>query len=222
MATAKKTAPKQTLIDDEKIITAYMEDVLENSGEPSNVYVFCKRNQIEESQFYTFFNSFQTLRQQIWVRFFENAETIIRKEPAYASYSDKDKLLTLYFTLFEILTLNRTYVAYSLRDNKQGLQNLKDLKLFRRHFTDFITQLLKSAAPNRPEKIGRITEPVMAEGAWIQFLFILKFWLDDASRGFEKTDIIIEKSVTTVVGLLDTKPLENLIDLGKFLWKERN
>ena len=38
---------------------------------------------------------------------------------------------------------------------------------------------------------------------------------------FEKTDILIEKSVNTVVDLLDTKPLESLLDLGKFLWKEK-
>jgi len=62
---------------------------------------------------------------------------------------------------------------------------------------------------------------VFSEGAWIQFLFILKFWLEDTSKSFEKTDIIIEKSVNTVVDLLDTKPLESLLDLGKFLWKER-
>jgi hypothetical protein len=46
--------------------------------------------------------------------------------------------------------------------------------------------------------------------------------MDDTSKGFEKTDVLIEKSVNTVVGLLDTKQLENLFDLGKFLWKERN
>jgi hypothetical protein len=52
-------------------------------------------------------------------------------------------------------------------------------------------------------------------------LFLLKFWMDDTSKGFEKTDILIEKSVNTVVDLLDTKPLESLFDLGKFLWKEK-
>jgi hypothetical protein len=45
--------------------------------------------------------------------------------------------------------------------------------------------------------------------------------LDDTSKGFEKTDILIEKSVNTVVDLADTKPLESLFDLGKFLWKEK-
>jgi hypothetical protein len=69
--------------------------------------------------------------------------------------------------------------------------------------------------------VAKVTEPVFSEGAWLQFLFLLKFWMDDTSKGFEKTDVLIEKSVNTVVDLLDTKPLESLFDLGKFLWKEK-
>ena len=66
----------------------------------------------------------------------------------------------------------------------------------------------------------KYSDPVFAEGAWVQFLFVLKFWLNDHSKGFEKTDILIEKSVNTAFDLIDTKPVESLFDLGKFLWKE--
>ena len=79
---------------------------------------------------------------------------------------------------------------------------------------------MEAGATEKMQRVQKVTQPVFAEGAWIQFLFILKFWLDDTSKGFEKTDILIEKSVNTAVDLLDTKPLENLFDLGKFLWKE--
>jgi hypothetical protein len=101
------------------------------------------------------------------------------------------------------------------------LKNLKDLKLFRNDFKDFIKSIMQSNLEERSDKLSRVTEPVFSEGAWIQFLFILKFWMDDSSKGFEKTDVLIEKSVNTVVDLLDTKPLESLLDLGKFLWKEK-
>ncbi len=219
MATANKTAPKKELIDDDKIVELYMNDTLQHNAEPANVYIFCKRYHIEETQFYQFFNSFGALRQEIWVKFFENAESIMAQSADYRGYSEKDKLLTLYYTIFEILNLNRTYVSWSLRDNKQGLRNLADLKLFRNRFKDFVEALLKAQNADKFRKVRDVTEPVLSEGAWAQFLFILKYWLDDTSKGFEKTDVIIEKSVTTVVSLLDTKPLENLIDLGKFLWK---
>jgi hypothetical protein len=220
MATKNKTAGKK-LLDGDQIVSLYVKSVLENNHPPQNIYLFCKENNIEEPDFYAFFGSFENLRQTVWLKFFENAKTAIGKEPAYATYSNKNKLLALYFTLFEILTLNRSYILYSLKENKEGLKNLLDLKLFRNDFKDYISELIKSDnAVMQTTKIHKIANPVFSEGAWIQFLFILKFWMDDNSKGFEKTDIVIEKSVNTVVDLLDTKPLENLIDLGKFLWKE--
>ncbi len=221
MATAKKSESKKDIIDDNKIISLYMNDVLENNHNTKNVYVFCKNNAIEESDFYSFFGSLDALKQSIWNKFFENTISTLEKDENYANYPDKNKLLSLYFTLFEILTLNRSYVVYSLLENKEGIKNLKDFKEFRNHFKDFIGNIIENSNSGISDKVTKITKPVFSEGAWIQFLFILKFWLDDTSKSFEKTDIIIEKSVNTIVDLLDTKPLESLFDLGKFLWKEK-
>ena len=220
MDTVKKTTAKKKLIDDTIIISKYMDYVLDKNEGPKNVFSFCKEHKIEESDFYTFFGSFDALKQEIWVKFFENTLSTIQKEEAFEGYSDKNKLLTLYFTLFELLTLNRSYILFSLKENKEGLKNLKTLKHFRNHFKDFIVTIIDSNLESN-DKVSKITKPVFAEGAWIQFLFLLKFWMDDTSKGFEKTDVLIEKSVNTVVDLLDTKPLESLFDLGKFLWKEK-
>lgn len=221
MEAAKKTTTKKKLIDDNTIISNYMDYVLEHNEVPKNVFSFCKEHKISETDFYTFFGSLDALRQEIWVKFFENAVATIQKEEAFDGYSDKNKLLTLYFTLFELLTLNRSYVVFALKENKEGLKNLKSLKHFRNHFKDFIVTIIDSNENMVSDKISKVTKPVFAEGAWIQFLFLLKFWIEDTSKGFEKTDVLIEKSVNTVVDLLDTKPLESLFDLGKFLWKEK-
>ena len=221
METTKKTTSKKKLIDDNAIISKYMDDVLEKNEEPKNVFSFCKEHKIEESEFYTFFGSIDALKQEIWVKFFENALATIHVEESFQTYSEKNKLLTLYFTVFEILTLNRSYVLFSLKENKEGLKNLKGLKQFRNHFKDFIVTIMETENSEMKEKLAKVTKPIFSEGAWIQFLFLLKFWMDDTSKSFEKTDILIEKSVNTVVDLLDTKPLESLFDLGKFLWKEK-
>lgn len=220
MATLKKTSAKPQ-VDDQFIISRYMHDVLENNGNAESVYRFCKNNQIDEVVFYTFFSSIEAIKQEIWVRFFDNAVQTMNSSPDFATYSDKNKLLTLYFTFFEVLTLNRSYVVYTLEENKQGLSNLRQLKQLRNQFKDFIATLFQTEAEGINGKISKVTKPVFSEGAWIQFLFLLRFWLDDTSKGFEKTDVAIEKSVNTAVDLLNTKPLENLIDLGKFLWNER-
>jgi len=66
-----------------------------------------------------------------------------------------------------------------------------------------------------------ILRQFFSEGAWIQLAFLLKFWMEDTSTGFEKTDMAIEKSVRTVFDLFDSTPFDSVIDFGKFLWKEK-
>lgn len=221
MATTKSTNAKKKQLSDFEIVSLYINDVLEVNQAPKNVFVFCKKHNINESDFYSFFGSLEALKKDVWAKFFENAVSTIEKEPTFTTYSDKNKLLTLYFTLFEILTLNRSYVLFALIENKEGLKNLKSLTTFRSNFKEYIVVKIKSKPSEPFGKVAKITEPVLSEGAWLQFLFLLKFWMNDTSKGFEKTDVLIEKSVNTVVDLLDTKPLESLFDLGKFLWKEK-
>lgn len=219
MATTKKEPAQNLEIDDNHIIKLYMNDVLDNNHNTKNVYVFCKNNNIEEPQFYSFFGSLEAIKQSIWAKLLDNAIDSLSKDENYVGYPDKNKLLSLYFTLFEILTLNRSYIIYSLHENKEGMKNLKDFKSFRTNFKEFVNDMIQENESSG--RLSNVTRPLFSEGAWIQFLFILKFWTDDNSKSFEKTDILIEKSVNTIVDLLDTKRVDNLLDFGKFLWKEK-
>ena len=220
MATATKKSKKLPITDD-IIIEKFMNDVLQENQEPKNVYVFCQKHNIEESEFYTFFGSLDSLKQSIWIKFFENTTQTIIQDSKFSEYSNKNKLLTLYFTFFEVLTLNRTYILFYFKDKKEGLSNLNNLKSLRTEFKKFIEENCSRKENIISEKFTKVTQSAYAEGAWMQFLFLLKFWLDDDSKGFEKTDVLIEKSVNTVMDLMETKHLENIVDLGKFLWKEK-
>ena len=62
---------------------------------------------------------------------------------------------------------------------------------------------------------------IFSEAAWVQMGFLLKFWMEDSSADFEKTDQAIEKSVQTAFDVFDNTPLSALVDFGKFLWKEK-
>lgn len=72
----------------------------------------------------------------------------------------------------------------------------------------------------RTIRLQKIPVRLFSEGAWVQFLFLLKYWMSDNSPGFEKTDVAIEKSVNAIFDIFETTPLESIIDFGKFLFKE--
>ena len=207
-------------ITEDKIIAYYMDTVLEHESMPKSIYKFCKQHNVKEEEFYAFFGSFDALRKTIWNKFFANTIDLLQKNEAYGSFSNKDKMLTFFFTFFELLTLNRSYVLFSLEGDRKMLEKLAELKGLRTHIKAFVSELIEEANSDKTLRITKKSPAIFSEGAWVQFLFLLKFWMEDSSAGFEKTDLAIEKSVTTIFDVFDNTPLESLIDFGKFLYKE--
>ncbi|WP_350287632.1 TetR family transcriptional regulator C-terminal domain-containing protein [uncultured Croceitalea sp.] len=215
---ATKTSTSK--ITDDKIIGLYMDAVLEHEIHPRSVYKFCKDQKIKEEEFYRFFGSFEALQKAIWNKFHINTVGLLHKNKEYDGFSNKDKMLTYFYTMFELLTLNRSYVLFTLDGNRKMLDKMAELKELRTHVKEFATELIEEANADKTLKITKQSPRIFSEGAWLQFLFLLKFWMDDSSAGFEKTDLAIEKSVTTIFDVFDNTPLDSLIDFGKFLYKE--
>jgi hypothetical protein len=71
------------------------------------------------------------------------------------------------------------------------------------------------------ELLNSFKDKAIGEVAVLQLVFTLKFWLNDTSSGFEKTDSLIEKSVKASFEIVDSLPSESIFDLGKFLFKEK-
>lgn len=214
------SSKKQT-VDSQYIFTKYMNYVLEHDMYPKSVYKFCKESKIKEEEFYEFFGSLDSVNKGIWNTFFSTTIDAMNNNKEYVHLSSKEKMLTFFFTFFEMLTLNRSYVLLALQYHNMPLKNLTQLKGLRMHIKQFAKELIETDNDEKLFKIAKNPVSVYSEGAWLQFLFLLKFWMDDESAGFEKTDIAIEKSVNTIFDLFDNTPLTSVLDLGKFLWKEK-
>ncbi len=107
-------ATKKTIITRDKIVSMYMNYRLENIDQPKSVYQFSKLNGFEESQFYAFFGTLESVEKEIFKVFLEKTVELIHKDPAYEGYDMKSKMLSFYFTFFELLSANRSYVLMSL------------------------------------------------------------------------------------------------------------
>ncbi len=198
-----------------------MDYVLEHGEQPKNVYTFAKENNFEEGKFYAFYTSFQTLEENIFTTFGTNTIALLSKSDEFLLFDARNKLLSFYYTFFEQLTANRSYVVYSLTAEKKPLQSLKLLKGLKQVFQDFIKSLDLKTLDLNQERFEKIQNKAIEESAWIQFLLTLKFWLDDSSPSFDKTDQYIEKSVNASFDLIDNTPLKSLFDFGKFIFKEK-
>ena len=212
---------KKKNITKENVISFYMDYFLEHNKKPNTVYQFTKLNNFEEAEFYKHFTNFETIDETIFEVFFEQTLQLLQKSDDYENYDAKTKLLSFYYTFFELLTANRSFVVAILNHDKNQLKNIKKLDLLRKHLKNFFQSLEIDKLDLQQEKLIEIQEKSMSEMAWIQFALLMKFWIDDTSSSFEKTDIFIEKSVNASFDLMDIKPLKSLFDLGKFMWKEK-
>ena len=222
MATTKKTtttkkAPKLTA---EAVMTMYMEYVLEHGHRPASVFKFCKEHNIEEGAFYNFYGSFQGIREAIWVAFYENTVAVLHRNQEYTTYPNREKMLSFFYTFFEVLTANRSYVLFALQEQKDQLKSLAQLRDLRLKVREFASDLIEQSNEEKSSRFTKNPVSIFSEGAWLQTLFLMKYWMDDNSARFEKTDVAIEKSVNAIFDVFNTTPLESVLDFGKFLFKE--
>lgn len=214
-------ATKKIKLTKETIVSLYMDYTLEHNEKPKSVYLFAKLNGFTEAEFYSFFGNLESIEKEIYTMFLEKTVELLSKDPNYETYDMKSKLLSFYFTFFELLAANRSYVTMSLNENKNQLKNLMQLSDLRTHFKNFIAAITTDEVRLQQEKIQEFQEKAIQESAWIQFLFTLKFWMEDGSPNFEKTDVYIEKSVKLSFELMNVAPINSLIDFGKFIFKEK-
>lgn len=212
---------KKKNITSESIISYYMEYILANGKQPKNVYSFAKENNFEETKFYEFFSSFDLLEEEIFTVFGSNTIELLAKSEEFETFDARNKLLSFYFTFFEQLTANRSYVVHSLTADKKPLQSLKRLKGLRYVFATFIESLDIKTLDLNQERLERLQNKAIKETAWVQLMLTLKFWLDDTSKSFDKTDQYIEKSVNASFDIIDNTPLKSIVDFGKFIFKEK-
>ena len=198
-----------------------MDYVVEHHSKPESVADFTEIYHFTDELFYTHFTSFKDLEKDIYLLLFENSIAILKQTPEYITFTKKDKLLSLYYTFFENLSLNQEFIKINLKGFENQLKALAIFSRFKRSFLAFIDELDLETFNLNVETIENIQKKTIKESFWIQLLFTMKFWLDDTSEAFEKTDIFIEKSLNTSFELLDTRSLHNIIDLAKFLYKEK-
>ena len=82
-----------------------MKHVLEHGARPASIYSFAQDLGIKESVVYDHFGSFEAIEKQIFKAFFDNTKTLLEKDKEFQSFDAQNKLLSFYFTFFEVLIL---------------------------------------------------------------------------------------------------------------------
>jgi hypothetical protein len=207
----------------EQIIDAYMKYLSINGKTPTTFYSFANSLSVSEAELYEYFTSFDALEKRIYMMFFDKTLKLLHANEEYQTFDVENKLLSFYYTFFELLKVNRSFVTCTLIGNGSSdwLKRMAKLSELKNAFVAYIKELGIDDISLPTEKLSQIKERTVSEFAWGQLLFTLKFWLEDTSPKMEKTDLLIEKEIAVTFALLDASSLNKIIDLGKFWFKEK-
>lgn len=213
---------KENLITQDRIFELYGDYILNHGEKPKSIYRFAKDNEFEERDFYDYFASFEQIERMMLVNLFEKSVDLASEVNSSKEISSKEQLLNVYFIFFENMTMNRSLVLMILGNDK--LQSAKISKQLKDTHRDFIRtldfndwELIKKAKND----VKNFHEKAREEALWLHFISSIEFWKKDTSPAFEKTDLYIEKTIDTGFELIENEPLRKLVDLGKFLFKEK-
>jgi AcrR family transcriptional regulator len=205
-----------------QLIQQYIHHTLEHHATPQSTYLFAKEAGLTEAEFYTHFASLEALEMDIYTRWFdETFERCASSEP-WQAYSSREKVLALFYTFFEVILAHRSFVQFMDKRDAFGLPKWPGyLKTLRGTFGANIKPILAQGIESKELAERKFLDDKYVDGLWVNFLFVLKFWIKDQSTAFEKTDAAIEKSVNLGMDLMGKGPLDAALDFGKFLFQNR-
>jgi hypothetical protein len=220
-ATKKSTRKSGSKASDEKIKSAYIEALLTTGTKPVSVYKFCMDVGIKESDFYDHFGSFDALERSIWKSFVDITVKRLHSDKTYPEFSSREKILAFYYTLLEELRASRSFILLQL-DSYNKLELVPSfLKDFKSSFEVFVGSVLgegktKGEVATRPYLDSRYPQLF-----WFHLAFVVQFWKEDSSAGFEKTDAVVEKSVNLAFDLISKGAVDSAIDFAKFMYQNK-
>jgi len=200
---------------------SYIEYLLTEGKRPASVYKFCLDIGTKEDDFYNHFGSFDGLEKHIWKGFIDKTIGRLTADEAFNSFTTREKVLAFYFTLFEELKSNRSYVNFQFNHSQKPEFVPEYIKAFKSSFELFFENILNEGkgtgeVANRP-----LLDKRYPKLFWLHMGFLLVFWKEDESPGFEKTDAAVEKSVNLAFDLIGKGAVDSFIDFAKFLYQSK-
>jgi len=218
---SRKSANGASVPPVDKIRAAYKEHWLLHGTAPVSVYKFCLDLGIPEEDFYTHFGSFEALERDIWRGFLSKTIDRLQADESFAVFSAREKVLAFYYTLLEELTASRSYILLHLGKIRQLEVVPGYLKTFKPLFESFMTDIIAEGQERGEIAKRPILDKRYPQLFWLHMAFVLLFWRDDDSAGFDKTDAAVEKSVNLAFDLIGKGAVDSMLDFGKFLWQSR-
>ena len=201
----------------EEIKISYIDYVLTNGEPPKSVYNFAKKLKITEAAFYRIYGSFDAIEKGVWEDLTIATILKIKEQEVWPQYSSREKMLSFFYSFLELLKSKRSFIIYTLKKHPKRLTVPDVLTGAKSEFLSFSEDVINEGLDSGELTDRKFFSKRYKDALWLQFAFIINFWMDDDSKDFEKSDEAVEKGINVTFDLFQRSPIDNLFEYGKFL-----
>lgn len=201
----------------EQITNGYIDYVLTHGEKPKSIYSFVKTLNITEAEFYDVFASFEGIEKASWAELVVETIDAIKQQEVWPEYSSRDRMLSFFYSFTELLKRQRSFIVYTFKHHQSSFATPEAVSSVREIFERFAEDIINDGLESGELANRTFFSSRYKDALWAQFVFITRFWVNDDSQGFEKTDEAIEKGVNVTFDLFERSPIDNLVEYGKFL-----
>lgn len=201
-----------------EVLTAFVTDCSERDSLPESLEKLAQRQNLDSQALKSLCPTLLKLEQAFYLTLLQQTLDLLTQDPTYANYDLPERLLALYYTLFEAFQPYRQVICLSLNKGLGLLQHVSKLERMKALWIAHMETLLEPALPWL-EAFKKIQVRSLSEMSWLQFLSILGYWLHDVSPQQERSDVLIEKSVAASLELWNSLHWRHVPELLRF-WIE--
>src|SRR5690606_21981348 len=155
----------------------------------------------------------------IWKEMMDVTVSRLSRDKAFATFSAREKILALCYTLLEELLKERSFVVYQLGSVSRldivppFLRDLKEV------YKGFVTTIVSEGQESGEIARRPYLDDRYPQFFWLHLMSLLHYWKDDDSASFEKTDAYVEKSVRLAFDLIGKGALDSAVDFARFMFQ---
>jgi len=193
---------------EEKIIEAYQE-MLISGEEQINAFTLSKKVDISEQEFYQYFTTTDDIGRKIWANIGNEVIKKLSDSESFHNYSAREKVLTYYFTFFEVALGQRIFIEASISQAKL-------LKTYKENFKQFIGDIVQEGIANDEIKERLTLSNYYPDVLWELHVKLINFWLEDTSENFIETDKAIEIYSKLPLELMGHNVFDSFLETVRF------
>src|SRR5688572_8792828 len=188
------------MIDHSTLLHAYSDFYIKEGRLPRHEAEFTHSAGLDEKDMYGAYSSLSVIDRQLFRNWAEETITACNTDPSFSSYGVREKMLALCFTLLETLKPHRSLIK-TIEKKYRGFNNAA-IKGMQQPMQDFFQALVVEGTTNGEIVARPLIGPRYKQVLWTAVVIILKYWLQDESNHFEKSDIAVEKTVHLAMDLM--------------------